>query len=486
MTISELFLTLLNRSLAAAWLVLAILLLRPFLRRVSRSVCCALWGLVAFRLLCPFSIQSILSLLPSAEPIPTSLAEIQPSVWDSSVITNQTGGGTVAPAVDTVSSSPVQTVLVVLSVLWLVGVSLFVLYAVISYLQVRRRVWDAVRQEDGVWRCAWIKYPFVLGMFRPRIYVPFSTNESDLPYILAHERAHLARRDHWRKPIAFALLAVFWFQPVLWVAYILLCRDIEFACDERAVRAMGVELESKKLYATALLRSNPIRASMPKLYCPLAFGGLHVKRRVTSVLTYKKPAAVRMLAAVLVCAVVAVCFLTDPKVGADTLIDLPTNSFVSETSVDTSSPELETENTANDLSNEAQTGVQTLTLGETTVTISHVNWKALYEIVSEQFDAQARACFRNFYYTWGRDQEGEWFFVGTNEGDEDGSITLSFFYRESGMLLAPVTIPLPAGETVTYSFGDLDLGDRQDIIGATYGDEVWDVTWVLYSERIRA
>lgn len=462
MTLSELFLTLLNRSLAAGWLVLAILLLRPFLRRVSRSVCCALWGLVAFRLLCPFSIQSILSLLPSAEPIPTSLAEIQPSVWDSSVITNQTGGGTVAPAVDTVSSFPVQTVLVVLSVLWLVGVSLFVLYAVISYLQVRRRVWDAVRQEDGVWRCAWIKYPFVLGMFRPRIYVPFSMNESDLPYILAHERAHLARRDHWRKPIAFALLAVFWFQPVLWVAYFLLCRDIEFACDERAVRSMGVELESKKLYATALLRSNPTRTSMPKLYFPLAFGGLHVKRRVTSVLTYKKPAAVRVLAAVLVCAAVAVCFLTDPKVGAGSLTDFSGTGM---------------QDTASNPQNEMQNGAKPpMTEEKPAETVRKEDF--LSALASAYADKNAEYCLVNFRHSLSRDHH---VFTGTNVGDQDGSITICFYYSESGELSEPVTFSLPAGRTVSYSFGDLDVNGGYCIIGATYGDTVWDAAWALRS-----
>lgn len=316
MTPEELFLTLLNRSLAAVWLVLAILLLRPFLKKVSRAFCCAMWGLVAFRLLCPFSLQSVLSLIPDAQPIPTDLASVSSAVEGSAGAGGQTVGGNLAAFLPSAAQgevvSPVQTLTRVAAVLWIVGMALIALYALGSYLHLRLLVREAVKHPDGYWLCDRIQTPFVLGLFRPHILLPLEMDAGDVPYVLAHERAHLARRDHWRKPIAFALLTVFWFQPVLWAAYFLLRRDVEFACDERAIRKLGVDLESRKCYAKALLHGSSPRAYAAKLTCPLAFGGLQVKRRVKSVMTYKRPAVTLFLAALLLCTAVAVCFLTDP------------------------------------------------------------------------------------------------------------------------------------------------------------------------------
>ena len=296
MTADAFFLLLLHRSLAASWLILALLLFRPFLRRVSRSLCCAMWGLVAFRLLCPFSFESAFSLLP--------------------------GSGALAEA-ETATAFPGQELVKVAAAIWLAGVLLLGLYTVGSYWHLRYLVQEAVKKEDGVWLCDRIDTPFILGVFRPRILLPFSMDAEDIPYVLAHERAHLARRDHWRKPIAFALLTVFWFQPVLWIAYVLLGRDIEFACDERTVRALGGDDESKARYAKALLRGSVPRVIAAKLYCPLAFGGLQTRQRVKSVLNYRKPAMALLLAAAVVCTSVAVCFLTDPKGGeAPTVLEV--------------------------------------------------------------------------------------------------------------------------------------------------------------------
>ena len=298
MTADALFLLLLRRSLAAGWLILALLLVRPLLRRVSRSLCCAVWGLVAVRLLCPFSFESAFSLLP--------------------------GSGALAD-VEAAAAFPAQTPAKVAAAIWLAGVLLLGLYAVGSYWHLRFLVQEAVKKEDGVWLCDRIDTPFILGVFRPRILLPLSMDAEDIPYVLAHERAHLARRDHWRKPIAFALLTVFWFQPVLWIAYVLLGRDIEFACDERTVRALGGDDESKARYAKALLRGSVPRTVAAKLYCPLAFGGLQTRQRVQSVLKYRRPAFALLLAAAVVCTSVAVCFLTDPKGGeAPEVAEAPT------------------------------------------------------------------------------------------------------------------------------------------------------------------
>ncbi|MCH5183986.1 MAG: M56 family metallopeptidase [Oscillospiraceae bacterium] len=329
MTPEELFLVLLNRSLAALWLVLAILLLRPFLKKVSRAFCCAIWGLVAIRLLCPFSLQSVLSLIPDAQPIPTDLASVSSAVEGTTGAGGQTVGGILTSFLPSAAPeeavAPALTFTRVAAVLWIVGMALIALYALGSYLHLRLLVREAVRHPDGYWQCDRIQTPFVLGLFRPRILLPLGMDAGDVPYVLAHERAHLARKDHWRKPIAFALLTVFWFQPVLWVAYFLLRRDVEFACDERAIRKLGVDLESRKCYAKALLHGSSPRAYAAKLTCPLAFGGLQVKRRVKSVMTYKRPAVTLLLAALLVCAAVAACFLTDPITTA-LGVELPVES----------------------------------------------------------------------------------------------------------------------------------------------------------------
>ncbi len=313
MNAEKLFLILFEQSLTAGWLVLAIIILRPFLRRASRSLCCALWGLVAFRLICPFSFESVFSLLPRVpETLPSGQTPIFPAVGQPNELFEPS-----APTVDSGS----QVLLQILPWIWLVGFSLLMLYALISTLRLHSLVRYSVKQEDGYWLCDWVGVSFVFGVFRPRIIMPFNVDRRDIPYILAHERAHLARRDHWRKPIAFLLLAVFWFQPLLWVAYYLFRRDVEFACDERAIRMLGADKECKASYAKALLESSSRHPDIAKLSGPLAFGGLQVKRRVSSVLTYRKPAAARIAAALLLCAVVAVCFLTDPKAEASAFVD---------------------------------------------------------------------------------------------------------------------------------------------------------------------
>ena len=273
---SELFLTLVNRSLAACWLILVILLLRPFLRKVSHAISCALWSLVAIRLLCPFSIQSILSLVPKAQPIPSDFTMLQPTIIDGGVSTvGQTVETPVLPTTPPAGSETVSSVSLlpkIVVAVWLIGIAAFVAYLFGSYLRLRLRVRvrEAVKQEGGFWLCDRIDAPFVMGIFRPRILLPYTVEKDDIPYILAHEKAHLERHDHWRKAIGFMLLAVFWFQPLLWIAFFLLCRDIEFACDERVIRSLGSDAQSKKDYAEALVRGTfPI---VSVIACPLSFG----------------------------------------------------------------------------------------------------------------------------------------------------------------------------------------------------------------------
>ena len=314
-------LTFLNTAVQASYLVLALVLVRLIFKKAPRRLLCALWVLVGLRLIFPFSLSSVFSLLPSHTPVAASS--------DVGGVYVQSGLPVVDNAVNTVlqiAAAPTaptreiaeQTAInwgSVLTVAWLCGVCLLALYAVVSFLRLRLQVREAVRTEDGVWLCDKISSPFILGVVRPRIYLPSDAVEGDRPLILAHERAHLKRRDQLWKPLGFVLLTLYWFNPVLWVAYVLLCRDIELACDERVLREQGSAI--KKAYAEALLR-----CSAPKHLvraCPVAFGETGVKGRIKSVLNYKKPAFWVVVLALVVSAVVAVCFMTTPRDLRDNL-----------------------------------------------------------------------------------------------------------------------------------------------------------------------
>jgi len=301
-----------NRSLTTGWLILAVLLLRLCLKRAPGWLPCALWGLVGFRLICPFSLESALSLIPSANPVPVSILydaapAIQSGMTAVDTVVNGALNSSMAP-VPGDSVNPMQVVSYIAARVWLVGLLAMLLYSAISTWRLRRRVRAAARIEEGVWQGDEVSSPFILGVFRPRIYLPSTLPIEDRAYVLAHERAHLKRRDHWWKPLGFALLAVHWFNPLMWVAYHLLCRDMELACDQQVTRDMAAT--DKQGYSSALLACGvPRRLHTAS---PLAFGEVGVKARVKAVLHYKKPALWLVIIAVVVCAAVGVVFLTDP------------------------------------------------------------------------------------------------------------------------------------------------------------------------------
>lgn len=306
------FLKIVNMSVSAGWLVLAVLLLRPLLRAAPKWAAPALWGIVGLRLLMPFSVESALSLIPSAETVsPEIMMAREPAIQSGVPIINQAVNPVIAehftpnPAN---SANPLQIWLFVAAAVWVIGTAAMLLYAFISWLMLRRRLRTAVRLRDNLWQSENVSSPFVLGVFRPRIYLPFSLPEGDMAHVIAHERAHIARKDHWWKPLGFLLLAVHWFNPLLWAAYVLLCRDIELACDERVVGKLPPEARAD--YSQALLECSVKRRLIAA--CPLAFGEVGVKERVKRVLSYKKPAFWLTAAAAAACAAVAVCFLTDP------------------------------------------------------------------------------------------------------------------------------------------------------------------------------
>ena len=321
---SKLFLHLLNISITAGWIVLIVVLLRFVLKKAPKWTRVLLWGLVALRLLLPVSIESVTSLVPSAETVKVETVAYTPSAQPAAPapapvarerIVIETGFPAINNAVNpTVEQAAKQadTVAVIKTVagwVWLAGAAAMLLYAAISYLRLRLRVRASVRFEKGAYVCDEIQSPFILGLLLPKIYLPSGMDDTTKQYVLAHERSHLKRFDHIWKPLGFLLLAVYWFNPLLWLAYILLCRDIELACDEKVVKEYGAE--AKAAYSEALLKSSVSRRSIAA--CPLAFGEVGVKSRVKSILNYKKPAFWIILVAVLAGIVTAVCFLTVPK-----------------------------------------------------------------------------------------------------------------------------------------------------------------------------
>ena len=315
---SVIFLKLLNLSISASWLVLVVLVLRLVLKRAPKWVDVLLWGMVALRLMLPFSIESALSLIPSAETLSPEVVQFDPAPTITSGV--ELIDNAVNPSLsESFAAAPLASVnlLYVWTYLagwvWLIGLAAMLLYALVSYLRLRRRVSASIPLRENIYVCDEVASPFILGILRPRIYLPSALDEAQRGSVLSHERAHLARRDHWWKPLGFALLAVYWFNPLLWLAYTLLCRDIELACDERVLR--GMDAGQVKDYSSALLACSVPRRMLAA--CPLAFGEVGVGARVKNALRYKKPAFWVVAASVAVCVVVAVCFLTNPRTDTD-------------------------------------------------------------------------------------------------------------------------------------------------------------------------
>ncbi len=311
---SGIFLKLLNLSISASWLVLVVLALRLVLKRAPKWVNVLLWGMVALRLMLPFSIESALSLIPSAETVSPEVVQFDPAPTitsgvefiDNAVNPSLSESFAAAPLA---SVNPLYVWTYLAGWVWLIGLAAMLAYALVSYLRLRRRVSASIRLWENIYVCDEVPSPFILGIVRPRIYLPSALDEAQRGSVLSHERAHLARRDHWGKPLGFALLAVYWFNPLLWLAYTLLCRDIELACDERVLR--GMDAGQVKDYSSALLACSVPRRMIAA--CPLAFGEVGVGARVKNALRYKKPAFWVVAASVAVCVVVAVCFLTNPE-----------------------------------------------------------------------------------------------------------------------------------------------------------------------------
>ena len=316
----DVFLKLVNLSISASWLILAVLVLRVVLKKAPKWVMPLLWGVVALRLACLFSIESALSLIPSAETIPSEIVTEtrEPVLYEQATLdiaTNPTLPSAAEVPVG-VSRQQAQVDFNIYSVLWLAGMAALLVHALVSAGKLKRKLATAILLRDNIYESEFVDSPFVFGVVKPNIYLPMHMDEGTAAYVIAHERAHLARRDHWWKVLGYLVLALHWFNPLVWVAYILFCRDIELACDEKVVK--GLDGAARADYSQALLScAAPGRAVAA---CPLAFGEGNIKMRVKSALHYKKPAFWVAAAAVLAVVIVAVCFLTNPKSERGSLV----------------------------------------------------------------------------------------------------------------------------------------------------------------------
>lgn len=316
----DVFLKLVNLSISASWLILAVLVLRGVLKKAPKWVMPLLWGVVALRLVCLFSIESALSLIPSAETIPSEIVTEtrEPVLYEQAtldIVTNPTLPSAAEVPVG-VSRQQAQVDFNIYSVLWLAGMAALLVHALVSAGKLKRKLATAILLRDNIYESEFVDSPFVFGVVKPNIYLPMHMDEGTAAYVIAHEHAHLARRDHWWKVLGYLVLALHWFNPLVWVAYILFCRDIELACDEKVVK--GLDGAARADYSQALLScAAPKRAVAA---CPLAFGEGNIKMRVKSALHYKKPAFWVAAAAVLAVVIVAVCFLTNPKSERGSLV----------------------------------------------------------------------------------------------------------------------------------------------------------------------
>lgn len=301
----SLFTSVLEISWQAGLIALAVMAVRPLLRRAPRRAVCMLWLLVALRLLLParLTVESPVSLQQPESPPIQAYQELrqQEKVYVSAPPEQRS-------EMEGPAAAQGFALLDQLPAIWLTGVGCMALYMALSLLRMRWRLRAAPRIQDNVYRCTDWSTPFVLGVLAPRIYVPETVSEQDFPQVLAHERCHIRRWDHVWKPLAFLLLAVNWFNPVLWAAYVLLGRDMERACDEMVLK--NATPAQRAAYSRALVSC----AAQPKMaaVCPLAFGEVAVKERVKNVLNYKKPALWAVILLVVAAAIIAVCLLTKP------------------------------------------------------------------------------------------------------------------------------------------------------------------------------
>ncbi len=309
----ELFLEICDRSIAASWIVLVVLVLRVFFAKAPKWIHVLLWGIVAVRLICPFTIESPVSLIPDSHVVLDNVLSVKDIGTEKAITASSMDSYSYTDKGALVSSDKGYHLIAIFTAIWVIGVWGLLVYTMIRYYHLYQQIDTAVLLKDSIYQSENVDSPFVAGVIRPRIYIPFTVQGQDLQYVLAHEQAHIRRKDHWWKPLGYALLILHWFNPLVWLAYVLLCRDIEQACDEMVIQDMG---NSQRADYSQTLLSLSIRQKMITA-CPLSFGEIGVKERVRSVLQYQKPTVDRIVLSVCACIVVAVCFLTSPVAKAE-------------------------------------------------------------------------------------------------------------------------------------------------------------------------
>ena len=325
----NIFMKLVTMSIPTGWIILVILLLRVLLKRIPRNVFCILWALAAIRLICPVSFESAWSLIPNAEAMYPGVnlfyQKVNTPITDNTDINltsilsdnkNSTTKQTIFPTYaeapktkDTISTNLTQYVILAATIIWIAGILLFILYTWANLFKIHRRINECIILQDNILLCDHISTPFIWGIFHPKIILPSSTKEQHIKHVLAHEKAHIARHDYWWKPLGFVLLIIYWFNPLIWVAYKFFCRDIELACDEKVIK--NYDNTNKKSYSLALLNCSAQQNEISAY--PLAFGEIGVKERIKAIMKYKKPAFGIIFIATIICIALPICFLTDPK-----------------------------------------------------------------------------------------------------------------------------------------------------------------------------
>lgn len=311
----DLFVSVLNMSISAAWVLLAVLLLRLIFKKASKRITVLLWCIVGLRLIMPFSVESIFSLIPSNETVSKAWDSPRPNLNSGiTVIDNGINNyleghyfeGVTRPA------GHFTDITTIAAAAWLIGTAALLIYTAVSFFRLKKGLRTAVLLRDNIFQSEKISSPFVFGIIKPKIYLPFGITERNAESVILHEQAHISRRDYLWKPLGFLLLCAHWFNPLMWLAYVLFCRDIEFACDERAIGLLNADKRAD--YSEALLNCSAGRHML--FAYPPAFGEVGVKSRVKSVLNYKKPVFWLAAAAVIAGIAASVCLLTSPKTGS--------------------------------------------------------------------------------------------------------------------------------------------------------------------------
>lgn len=352
-SLESVFIKCVNLSISAGWLILAVILLRYFLKKAPRQLVCLLWMAVGLRLMCPFTFTSPFSLLPSTETVPQTILLSPAPAIDSGIAPVDAG---INPILSTAfapdpadSVNPLQLLAYIASRIWLIGIFVMLIYLAGSFICLRLKMRTSTRLRDNIRQSEFAGSPFILGILRPQIYVHYDLNGDELAHVLAHEQAHIARGDHLLKPLGFLILSVYWFHPLIWLSYLLFCKDIELACDEKVIR--GLDDTRRKAYSLTLLSCTETHAGRRTGHrsainaCPLAFGELNVKERVLRIKNYRRPAPVLVIAAIAVCTATAFCFLTSPDAREDNTLtdnqaaldsDVPGNTAITPTPDDAS------------------------------------------------------------------------------------------------------------------------------------------------------